>query len=305
MQKSEHPIASDRRRVPRILEEPSPILFICTPSGDSVLAEICDVSPDGIGILIDCGSDFDRGCRIVIEYQGTRIQGTVVNVVPVEGRARLGVQVDKNEREKMTERRNVSRLKPDHNPQVVLAWDDSEVSYRADVYDISPGGIGIIIDDRLCLQIGCLLKVEYQEIQLLATALNICPTQDGFRVGLRWERLAPFRHQSDASPASVETASREQEIVVGLASEDLLYMKQGDGDQQSIITVSRGQLIEVIEFLSNPQSSTLVASCDLAESVTVQASMSDRQFTLVQGDSQISGVGDLRQLICPELTTNG
>ena len=296
---------NDRRSFVRTPPEEPSVLFVSTPTGDSVVAEICDVSPEGVGIVIGCSDAFTRDCEIVIDDRRHRLQGTVVNVVQIDdARSRLGVKLHESVLSQMAERRNASRHKPAHDVQVVLHWDDSDVSYRADVYDIGAGGIGIIVDDRLRLEVDCQLRVEYQELQLLASTTNIRPLEDGFRVGLCWQQLAPVPHRDVAVDSATNPELRPREIVVGLVSQDLLYLKQIDGEQQDVITVSRRQLVEIVDFLSNPKSTRFVATCDTTDEVIVRLSTSDKRFSLVQGDAEIFGIGDLRQLIKPETTAS-
>ena len=85
-------LENDRRTAGRV-ELPTALhVELFASSQQPIPGALCDVSPSGIGILVDSPKPFEPDSQLEFECQGIRFSGTVVHVGdPVGRRYRIGI----------------------------------------------------------------------------------------------------------------------------------------------------------------------------------------------------------------------
>lgn len=269
------------------------------PNGQTIGGEVCDVSPGGIGILVDFAEEIVSDAQVTIDYQGNRLQGTLVSVRERDDfQMQVGVAWNASVLAMMEERRTDGRTEPDEDSRNAILWLSLEESISAAIRDIGPGGIGISVNQRLHLEIGSQIRLEYQGLRLSAVVANAQELNGSFRVGLRWEQPAGLPLPSDLGSELTQRTARQTEVVVGIHTRELLYLEQVDvdtGDKRILAT--RAQLKAIMKFLAAPDSQRFHVSGRLTGDISVRLFPSDKSFSITQSNVTLFGIGDVRQAI--------
>lgn len=92
----------------------------------------------------------------------------------------------------LDERREASRFERDHDCDFAVIWNYAGEEIVVEVHDESVTGLGILVDDRLDLQLGSQVRVLYAGEHLQGEVRHLTPQADGTNlVGLKCQRKMP------------------------------------------------------------------------------------------------------------------
>lgn len=193
-----------------------------------------------------------------------------------------------------TDRRKAPRLQPHVDAREATVWLADGKSIDVIINDVAVGGVGVLSIDRDSFQLDLPVTIEYHGVRLTGTVVNITnDTTNQVRIGIQYARASSIAY----SPAKSESPKQQAVIRIGKADDERLYLEQVDGSLEHRITLLHDQLKEMLEFLaSSSETHEMPAE---PESIHLRVYDTDKSFTITQGEHQLVGFGDIREVLVP------
>jgi hypothetical protein len=193
------------------------------------------------------------------------------------------------------DRRKAPRLQPVVDAREATVWLSDGKSINVIINDVAVGGVGVLSIDRDSFQLELPVTIEYQGVRLTGTVVNITDdTANQVRIGIQYARSSSIAY----SPAKSEAPTGQAAIRIGKVDDERLYLEQVDGSLEHRITLLHDQLREMLEFLASSTDDTHVMPAE-PERIQLRVFESDKSFTITQGEHQLVGFGDIRQVLEP------